>query len=319
MNSKVSIIIPVYNVELYILKCLESVAAQTMSEGVECILVDDCGKDNSVRIAEDFIRRYQGNIEFALLHHEHNGGLSAARNTGVRAAKGEYVYFLDSDDEIMPNCMELLYSRVEKYGTVDLVVSPLCEEREKLNTPSDFAIDDYLSDSKTIKKVLLFYDGDLITAAARMIRKDLFVKHHLFFLEGIIHEDNYWVFFLAKYVKTMCFCSERTYYHRYNPNSITGNVNVAKECLAYKTIIIDLCNNIDPFLVGVQKEYILNNMITAINGGYYTTESEREDLIQSLCRISNVFERALLLLYFKLRRGFIKTKILHLLIRFYKL
>ena len=129
MNTKVSIIIPVYNVELYILKCLESVAAQTMSEGVECILVDDCGKDNSVRIAEDFIRCYQGNIEFVLLHHEHNGGLSAARNTGVRAAKGEYVYFLDSDDEIMPNCMELLYSRVEKYGTVDLVVSPLCEER----------------------------------------------------------------------------------------------------------------------------------------------------------------------------------------------
>jgi len=95
---KVSIIIPLYNVKKYISDCLLSVARQTFRGKIECIIVDDCGTDNSVTLAEQFIAGYDGPIEFTMCHHNHNRGLSAARNTGIDVATGDYIYFLDSDD-----------------------------------------------------------------------------------------------------------------------------------------------------------------------------------------------------------------------------
>lgn len=89
----ISVIVPIYNVESYILECLQSVAAQTKTKNVECILVDDCGTDNSVKVAEQFISAYEGDISFALLHHPENEGLSAARNTGIKNARGKYLFF----------------------------------------------------------------------------------------------------------------------------------------------------------------------------------------------------------------------------------
>ena len=83
MNYKITVIIPIYNVEQYIRSCLHSVANQTMTDGIECILINDCGNDNSVAVAEKFIKEYHGKIHFILIHHEQNKGLSAARNTGI--------------------------------------------------------------------------------------------------------------------------------------------------------------------------------------------------------------------------------------------
>lgn len=107
---RISIIIPVYNVELYVEECLQSVANQTMTEGIECIIVDDRGQDNSAAIAKQYIDSYKGDIRFTFIQREKNGGLSAARNTGIEAATGEYVYFLDSDDYLVPSAIETLIS-----------------------------------------------------------------------------------------------------------------------------------------------------------------------------------------------------------------
>ena len=86
----VSIIIPIYNVQDFLVECLESVIKQTYSGNMECILVDDCGTDNSIAIAEQIIEKNQNsNIQFKILHHTHNRGLSAARNTGADEAIGE--------------------------------------------------------------------------------------------------------------------------------------------------------------------------------------------------------------------------------------
>ena len=118
---KISIIVPVYNVELYIKECFESIAAQTYKGEIECIFVDDCGQDDSVAILEKLIAEYHGPIQFSIVHHEHNKGLSGARNTGIRKAKGDYLYFLDSDDTITPDCIEKLVMLVEKYPGVEMV------------------------------------------------------------------------------------------------------------------------------------------------------------------------------------------------------
>ena len=316
---KISIVIPVYHVEEYILLCLQSVANQTMTKGVECIIVDDCGGDKSIDIAKRFIEEYRGAIDFKIVYREKNGGLSAARNSGIEQAHGKYLFFLDSDDEITHDCMALMYSLLERYGEVDLVQGSFYEKEQERQTFSPYKLPKHIDDRRTIKTFLLRYEGDIVGAQSRLIRRDFLIQHDLFFKEGIIHEDNYWTFFLAKHVETMAFCPQRTYYHRYNPNSITGNVNIAKEVIAYKTIIEDASSHIDPFLAGHQKELILNTLITAINGHYYNSESNKESLIQTFANQNSQIERIFLYIYFAMKEGMIKTKTLHLLIRLYKL
>ena len=321
-NCKVSIIVPVYNVEPYVEACLQSVASQTMTEGVECIVVDDCGTDQSMQIAERFVKDYDGPILFRILHHEHNRGLSAARNTGIRAAQGEYVYFLDSDDEMISRCMEMMYSRIENYGGVDLVQGFIYEyeKGQKQLTEVSYDIPEYSEDKSFIKTFLLRYEADIIPAQSRLIRREIFFEHNLFFKEGIIHEDNYWSFFLAKYVQAMGFCKQRTYYHRFNPGSITKSINVEKEGRAYITIVSDLCEHIDPFLKGVQKEYILNNIITAIESGFILSKTEEKEIIRCLGNRCSGIERMLLYLYFNNKSETImKKKILHALIRIFNI
>ena len=95
MYPLVSVIIPVYQVSDYIERCLNSVMSQTY-KNIECVLVDDVTKDDSVEKCERLIESYHGSMQFKILHHEVNRGLSAARNTGTDAATGEYIYFLDS-------------------------------------------------------------------------------------------------------------------------------------------------------------------------------------------------------------------------------
>mgnify|MGYP002523974151 FL=1 len=100
---KVTIIIPIYNVAPFVADCIHSVMGQTWQEPLECILVDDCGTDDSMAVVERTLQDYQGPVDFRIVRHEHNRGLSAARNTGLDNATGDYVYFLDSDDEITPD------------------------------------------------------------------------------------------------------------------------------------------------------------------------------------------------------------------------
>ena len=92
-NPSVSIIVPIYNVEPYVEACVRSVMSQTYRGSIECIMVDDCGSDGSVQIVEKIIEGYDGSIQFMMLHHNHNRGLSAARNTGLNAASGDYLFF----------------------------------------------------------------------------------------------------------------------------------------------------------------------------------------------------------------------------------
>lgn len=316
---KISIIIPIYNVEDYIIECLQSVANQTMAEGVECILIDDCGTDNSMGLATDFITNYQGTIKFTMLHHNHNRGLSAARNTGIKAAKGDYVYFLDSDDTIDTNCMEIMYSYIYKYGLIDLVQSSSYKNEDEHITCNPYNLSEYITDKKTIKHVLLTFNGDLVGAQGRLINKYFLLNNGLFFKEGIIHEDNYWTFFLAKHVSKMSFCPKRTYYHRYNPNSITGNVNITKEIDAFKTIINDLCHNVDVFLKGRQKEYILCNLIVALDNHYYESEEQKKKIIETFLKVNTRGERGVFYLYLHTCFPPLKSKLLHILLRIYKI
>lgn len=289
----ISIIIPIYNVEPYIGECLQSVVNQTMTNGVECILVDDCGSDNSVAIAESFVKSYEGNIKFSIIHHEKNSGLSAARNTGIKVAKGEYLYFLDSDDTIMPNCIETLNAIKNKYDT-DLIQAAYLDTYPSV--PKMNTTEEYTKDKKLIKRTLLDYDKNPVMAQNRLVRRSLIIDNNLWFKDGIIHEDNHWTFFLAKHVKTMAFTPEKLYFYRETPGSITNKKNIQKESHAFNTMIRDFCNNIDDFEIGVQKKWIFLHLLMLKNNKYYNSKQEMEFFINYFAKKNTLIEKTILLL-----------------------
>lgn len=214
---KVSIIIPVYNVAPYIKRCLDSVVAQTFQD-IECILVDDCGTDNSVEIAQQFIDNYQGQIQFRFFHHDKNHGLSGARNTGIQVATGEWCFFLDSDDALTPNCFSILLALVEKYPDVNFVQGNLLNEKGKISHYGFNNIPEYCNNPSTIEDIML---QKVITSACnRLIKHSFLIENNLFFPVGIVHEDMYWVYFLSKNVHVAAFSNIGTYIYFTNEGSI---------------------------------------------------------------------------------------------------
>ena len=222
-NPKISVIVPVYNVEHYIRECFSSIAAQTYKGKIECIFVDDCGQDRSVDILEELIADYHGSISFSVIHHEHNKGLSGARNTGIRNATGDYLYFLDSDDTITPDCIERLAELAEKYPGVE-VVQGSTQSNIDLFCLENKNIDEYYKNFKWIRRAFLQRYTIPVTAWNKLVRKDFILSNALYFKEGLIHEDELWNFFLAKYTKRMAFCKTNTYIYRENPNGIVKNI-----------------------------------------------------------------------------------------------
>lgn len=218
---KISIIVPVYNVEHYIKECFYSIAAQTYKGELECIFVDDCGQDDSVAVLVKLIAEYNGSIQFSIVHHEHNKGLSGARNTGIRQAKGDYLYFLDSDDTITPDCIEKLVMLVEKYPGVEMVQGSTKSKQEWLQLANKH-FSEYSDNFEWIRKTMLHRFSIPMTAWNKLVRKDLIIKNGLYFEEGLIHEDEIWNFMLAKHVHSIAFCCDITYMYRENPNGIMG-------------------------------------------------------------------------------------------------
>lgn len=217
----VSIIVPVYNVEPYIKECFESVAAQTYRGPLECIFVDDCGTDDSMGVLDACLWKYDGHVDFRLVHHEKNRGLSAARNTGIREAKGDYVYFLDSDDTITPDCIQKMVVHVERHPVVDMVCgSTLSDGRRWLQMKHKWWIPGFLCDGKRIKRLMLLRSAVPVIACNKLIRKDVMVKNGVWFKEGLVHEDELWNFFMAKVVKSLAIERETTYIYRETQGSI---------------------------------------------------------------------------------------------------
>ena len=300
---RVSIIIPVYNVEPYIEECLHSVYEQTTDTEIECLIVDDKGNDNSIHIAETFVATHndKAKTKFKIIYRDTNGGLSAARNTGIKAAKGDYLYFLDSDDTIVPQCIETLLNIADKHGGVDLLPALYIRENDEMSQFGKHSFPEFSDDREFIKRSLLDYDKIPVTAANRLIRRELITENNLFFKEGIIHEDNYWTFFLAKYVQRMAFCAEKLYYYRETPGSITKEPNIENESYAFSTIIKDCCDNIDDYEKGAQKRFILLHLLTMYANKYYHSTKDFEKIKHYFSNHNSLIEKLLLYIIFHVK------------------
>lgn len=233
---KVSIIIPVYNVEPYISACLQSVMAQTYTGELECIIVDDRGKDNSMAVAEREVNAYNGKVDFKIIHREQNGGLSAARNTGIRHATGDYLYFLDSDDEITPDCIALLAEKAASLQP-DFVIGGYRVTGTDKKMPSLHLPDGAFLKGEEIIKT--YSHGKwYMMAWGKLVNRKFLVDHSLYFKEGLLHEDELWSFQLACLARSMAVVNRQTYVYKVREGSIMVNANMELNRIkAFKTII----------------------------------------------------------------------------------
>ena len=242
---KVSIIVPVYNVAPYIERCLNSVMSQTYTD-IECILVDDCGTDNSMEIASQLINEYKGDVTFIVLRHQQNKGQSAARNYAMRVATGDYLFFLDSDDTITHDCIEILVKLAMEYPNVDMVQGNTTTYlRDCTEKGFDCEVPRYSCDKDLLHQ--LFLSKIVKNIGNRFVRRSFILEHDLFFPEGILHEDAYWLFFVTKYLASAAFTQASTYHYYMNENGVMNSVTAqmaARRINGYKISVKAFFNDI---------------------------------------------------------------------------
>ncbi len=221
---KVSIIVPVYNVEDYLCECVDSLTNQTYAD-IEIILVDDGSTDKSGKICDEYASK---DLRVHVLHKK-NGGQSSARNCGLETASGEYVLFVDSDDYITHDAIEKLISSAEKYSA-DIVQADLLNDADKMKNPSFRKLpceNTLVSTAQFLNDKILTQTYDIVPFLY-FIRKD-YIKGNLDFCEGYFYEDQLWTMQLltgdAKIVKIRF----PFYYYRMNrPGSTTNHMYLKK-------------------------------------------------------------------------------------------
>jgi glycosyltransferase involved in cell wall biosynthesis len=208
---KVSIIVPVYNVEKYIDRCLSSLVNQTLKD-IEIIVVDDASPDNSKKIIDSYVKKYPKKVRY---FYKENGGQGSARNLGLTKAKGDYIAYVDSDDYIEPDMMEKMYNKAISDNS-DIVV---CGSREVSINGDELGIN-YAS---------IYNDKDLdilygsMAVWNKIYKKDILDK--MVFREKLWYEDIDFTIKLALSTDKISFVNEPLYNYLVRPGSTMNNTN----------------------------------------------------------------------------------------------
>ncbi|MDO4224908.1 MAG: glycosyltransferase [Bergeyella zoohelcum] len=215
---KISVVVPIYNVEKYLSRCVESLISKEIDEkDYEILLVDDGSQDNSSNIAKAFAGEYPQIKYF----YKENGGLGSARNFGIENAEGEYIMFVDSDDWLQGGALGLLYQKVCEGKDLDIL---------------SFDIQRVFDDGKIIKSEIdynpsLLYSGKelvlqhrlTISPCIHLIKRDLLIKNNIRFREGIFYEDIDFCLKILLASEKILFTPDIVYQYYCNTSSITMN------------------------------------------------------------------------------------------------
>jgi len=235
MDIKVSIIVPVYNTEKYLERCLNSLIHQTLKE-IEIICIDDGSTDSSKSILEKFA---SADNRIKILNQE-NEGPSVARNNGINCANGEYIGFVDSDDYISENFFELLYNNAKKYNT-----DVACGEIERPNSRKHKKF-------LTLKNIKVYHNANDKYKACDIPRKNYIwnkiykrsslIDSKIVFEPHITFEDLLWTHRVINELNTLVTVPKAIYYYFETPNSITlvnseknldDFYNANRQCIEY--------------------------------------------------------------------------------------
>jgi len=201
MKVRVSVIVPVYNMEKYLSKCLDSLVNQTF-EDIEIILINDGSTDNSENIIKEYLERYSKKIVYIK---KENEGQGVARNLGIDKARGEYITFVDSDDYVDVTMIEKLYSSIIKEKADISVSRGLIEVRSDNLLINDFIF----NNEESVKRYILNNFGPV----AKLIKKDIIINNQLYFPSLRAYEDIAVVPLWGLFANGISFVEEPLYYY----------------------------------------------------------------------------------------------------------
>lgn len=210
----ISVIIPIYNVERYLFRCVDSVISQTYTN-LEIILVDDGSTDNSCSICD----KYTTIDNRVKVIHKENGGLSDARNAGLKIAKGKYVTFIDSDDWIHPNYIEILFKDIiEKHSDI-AIIENVVTQSDAPTIISTFGSSVEMSSHEALARLFTKEENSFVVTWGKLYKKNLF--NDVTFPKGRFHEDEFTTYKLFYKAHKICWNPRPLYYYFKRENSIT--------------------------------------------------------------------------------------------------
>lgn len=242
-EPKISIIIPVYNVEQYLRECLDSCINQTL-EDIEIVCVDDCSPDNSIKILKEY---QQKDSRIKIIRHEKNKNLGAARNTGLRNATGEYIWFVDSDDYIDTKACQILYDAIKEFN-VDLLCFSSIQFTEEENK-RHFSYNQSGNQDFQINKIYHMKTNPLkIThlnncSSCKYLTKRVVIQNFRF-REGTLHEDTDFTPILFASIDSLCYIPYTAYFRRITVGSIMHTAMSKKRLEDY----IEAAKSLDEFV-----------------------------------------------------------------------
>lgn len=268
MKDLVSIIVPVYGTEAYLPACIESICKQTY-ENIQIILVDDQSPDKCPEICDD----YAAKDSRITVIHQKNKGVSGARNTGLRHASGEYIMFVDSDDELYPQAVEILLQNAYDYGAdvVSATKKVVDENGAVIKVCEDGVLSVFRGDEALL--LSLAGDGNTNSACAKLFVSD-FIKG-LCFVEGMnINEDGFFLFLC--YLRKPILVQIDVAVYQYNARMGSGS----KESFSDKYLsMLALCEK--------KKELIHTDFPKYTEQAYNMEVRTNLNFLQLLCRTAD--------------------------------
>lgn len=288
---RISLIVPSYNVESFLKRCIASCLDQDLSmDDYEIIIVNDGSTDNTLQIAQSLCK----NNNVKILNKD-NGGLGSARNAGLNVAQGDYVWFIDSDDWISANCLNevIMKSRVESCDVLCLMSSVYYSE-DNIVPYVKFKSKDSRTGVKALKS---FIDPGV---PFYVFKRSFLINNQLHFVEGIYHEDSEFTPRALYTAKKVSYLSKVLYFIYPNPNSITRSVN-------YKRLFdkITVCKRLDSYIatdVRDEDAYLFSRLIARTLNAAFREMSSVPDNIHKAFSDAICEEKALLKHYLKSKK-----------------
>ena len=245
-NPAISIIIPMYNVEKYIGECLDSILNQTF-QNFEVIVIDDCSTDRSVEIVQNYAQTFGGRLKLGRTNKNSNGGGYLPRNIGLSIARGEYVFFVDSDDFILLTALETLHAAAKK-NKADVVYF---SEYYRLNSPNDIRkvtdgegktlLNKGIEDKPTLtvnapNKILeqLLHARNFCNPWTKFIRRELLINNKITFPQVFYGGDHIWSIDVYTHAKKFLRIQNPLYFYRsYSTGSVTRTKKTFEEQIPF--------------------------------------------------------------------------------------
>lgn len=233
---KLSIVIPMYNIERYICECLEHLISNDSTDEYEVLIVNDGSTDES----RNLVKRYIENFENFKIIDKKNGGLSSARNVGLIKARGKYIFFLDGDDFISIKEIFSMIVVSEKYDLDVLIGNGMYyfeDSSKKIRFNQGKKLESFknITTGKDLMNFMIENSCYKIEVWDRLYKKEFLIENNLCFKEGLLHEDELFTPLVLKEANKVKYYGDINYFYRQRKGSINNSIKL-KNCLDYINI-----------------------------------------------------------------------------------